>query len=197
MEPSNYLSHRGDRTYGSVLRDLHALNRTFLALLLDDAAAPQDRGLDACRVAALATLNDEQLARLAHCPYGLFDVAFADPEAWRVALEAPGALAADGAAADDAAFTLATLLYARQLGDDQADLARLLLGIDAEVMAQLLRAPLPALTRCAFAGAPPLRARLARHPNFWDDIVDFVRDGTRERQLAAHTRGVQHSAFGG
>ena len=93
------------------------------------------------------------------------------------------------------AFALAAVLYARQLADELVDLARLLLGADTQVIQLIEAATPPQLAGCALRGDPPLHARLAQHPNFWTDIVDFVRDGTRERQLAAHTRGVQHSAF--
>lgn len=202
MEPSNYLSQRPSRTQGTLLSDLHALNRQFLSLLLAGPEAADGGGLNDCLIGALGTLNDEQLARLANCPYSLFDLAFADEQAWQP--DAQPATTRDRLVStppdrcidpDHAAFSLAALMYARQMSDSFPDMTRLLLGMSEEVMRLFADLTLVQVTRSAFAGKPPLRARLHAHPNFWADIIDFVRDGTRERHLAAQTRGVQHCAL--
>lgn len=197
MDELSYLSRPPRRSRGTLLHDLHDLNRQFLSLLLRSDPPHTTAGLHDCTLEALRALSDEQLERLATCPYGLFDLNFARAQDWRQALAGESPLADTGRAQvsrTHGAFVLATLLYTRQLCQHHDDMARLLLGMTEEVVQLLSMASLSALTDCSFQGEPALTARLAEHPNFWSDLLDFVRDGTRERHLAAHTLGVQHSA---
>lgn len=200
MEPHTYLSHTPRRSEGGLLRDLHALNRQFIALLLASSGDPGRAAmLEPCLLTRLCELSDQQLDRLATCPYSLFDMRFARAESWTSRAERaslPGARLRGTARADGylAAFSLSALLFARQLADGYPDLARLLLGMHNQVGQALTRLALPALAEVACDHAAWLEARLASHPHFWPDLIDFVRDGTRERRLAAQTLGVQHSA---
>ena len=197
MDELSYLSRPPRRSRGTLLNDLHDLNRQFLALVMQTDSPDTTAALDHCTREALRALADEQLERLATCPYSLFDVHFADAAVWReVVADEPPAFDAGLGVVSPArgAFMLAALLYTRQLCQHHDDMARLLLGMTQEVAQLLSSATLSALTACAFTGEPTLTARLAEHPNFWSDLLDFVRDGTRERHLAAHTLGVQHSA---
>ncbi|MEO1574069.1 MAG: hypothetical protein AAFU65_03825 [Pseudomonadota bacterium] len=193
MDELSYLSRPPGRTHGPLLDDLHALNRQFLDLLIEHEAVADTAGLSSCTQQSLHGLGPRELERMATCPYSLFDLAFSEPAQWRRILneppqrgECPPTVAG--------AFALAALLYTRQLCQHHDGMARLLLGMTEDVLALLAAQDLPTLTACAFCCVPPLRARLADHPHFWSDLVDFVRDGTRERQLAAHTLGMQHSA---
>lgn len=197
MDELSYLSRPPRRSRGTLLHDLHDLNRQFLALVIQADTPDTTAALDDCTREALHSLTREQRERLATCPYSLFDVHFADASLWRETMaHAPPDIDEGMTSVSPAggAFVLATLLYTRQLCQHHDDMARLLLGMTEEVVQLLAAASLRALTACAFSGQPTLTARLARHPNFWPDLLDFVRDGTRERNLAAHTLGVQHSA---
>ncbi len=195
MEPRSYLSQPPRQSESRLLRDLYALNRQFLGLLLGD----DDRAgslLEPWLLAKLSALSDAQLERLATCPYSLFDLRFADAAAWRdrpqQATAHPPRL--DGRVGYGAPVSLAALLFARQLADHYPDLARLLLGMSNDVARLLADQTLPTLTAVAFARPPWLEARLAGHPHFWPDLIDLVREGTQERYLAAQTLGVQQSA---
>lgn len=193
MDELSYLSRPPRRTHGPLLGDLHALNRQFLELAIEHEPLADSAGFDRCTQQALHGLGARELERLATCPYSLFDIAFAEAAVWRSVLADPPAVDAS-APTDASAFSLAALLFTRQLCQHHDGMARLLLGMTEEVVGLLAVHDLPALSACAFAGRPLLRARLADHPHFWSDLLDFVRDGTRERQLAAHTLGMQHSA---
>jgi hypothetical protein len=194
MDELSYLSRPARGAQGSLLNDLHSLNRQFLELIL--AAEPADRicGLDAHTVQSVQQLSERERERMANCPYSLFDLSFSNPAVWRSVLTEP---AQDHDLPDDpasGAFALGALLFARQLCQYHDDMARLVLGMTEDVVRLLATPELAILTHCALTGQPPLLARLADHPNFWSDICDFVRDGTREQHLAAHTLGVQQSA---
>lgn len=203
MDELSYLSRPPRGSQGSLLSDLHSLNRQFLQLVLCTEperaqSANAIFGLSANTIETLQQLSEHELERLANCPYSLFDLSFSDPAVWRSALTrdiiesaaedlpdvAPGA----------STFALAALLFTRQLCQYHDDMARLLLGMTEDVVRVLAAPDLERLTLCAMTGQPPLLARLAAHAHFWSDICDFVRDGTREQHLAAHTLGVQHSA---
>lgn len=199
MDELSYLSRPPRGAQGSLLNDLHSLNRQFLQLLLNADPADSVCGLGANTMQSLQQLSERELERMANCPYSLFDLSFSNPAVWRRVLtelpvvetpEEPFAGATSGASA----FSLAALLYTRQLCQYHDDMARLVLGMTEDVVRLLASPDLEMLAQCATSGRPPLLARLAEHPLFWSDICDFVRDGTRERHLAAHTLGVQHSA---
>ncbi|MEM6638454.1 MAG: hypothetical protein AAF610_00990 [Pseudomonadota bacterium] len=192
MDELNYLSRPPRRTHGSLLSDLHDMNRQFIDLVVSDEPFADRAGLDRCAQQALQGLSERELERLATCPYSLFDIAFADAGVWQQ-IDA-SQLTPLSTPDPGAALALTVLIYARQLCQQHDDVARLFLGMTDTVVRLLATRDLPALTACAFAAEPPLKAKLAGHPHFWSDLLDFVRDGTRERQLAAHTLGVQHSA---
>jgi len=197
MDELSYLSRPPRRSPSTLLGDLHGLNRQFIALILQSDTPKTTAGLDDCQRETLSALDATQLERLATCPYSLFDVSFADASTWRHELalaQDPLDAQLDVVSPAAGTFVLATLLYTRQLCQHHDDMARLLLGMTEEVVRILAAPSLSALTACAFSGNPPLTAKLASHPHFWSDLMDFVRDGTRERHLAAHTLGVQHSA---
>ena len=193
MEPRSYLSQPNRQTERTLLHDLAELNRQFVALVLSRGRTSM---LDPCLAAQLGALSDPQLDRLAACPYSLFDAHFGDAERWLgVARASVGSQWRETGATDGrAAFLLAVLLFARQLADGYPDLARLLLGMHNDVAEALGALSLPALAAVAFEQPDWLQARLARHAHFWPDLIDFVREGTRERRLAARTLGVQQSA---
>ena len=197
MDELSYLSRPASRSPSTLLGDLHGLNQQFLALVLQADTPDTSAGLDDCIRETLRSLNETQLERLATCPYSLFDVSFSDAPTWRHELSMEHTqidTRLDVISPAAGAFVLATLLYTRQLCQNHDDMARLLLGMTEDVVRLLAAPSLSALTSCAFSGHPPLTARLAEHAHFWSDLIDFVRDGTRERHLAAHTLGVQHSA---
>ncbi len=198
MDELSYLSRPARRSQSTLLGDLHGLNRQFLSLLLSDDQPETTAGLDDCVRATLGSLNDMALERLATCPYSLFDVRFGQADIWRDVLASDAATAAPdqtvAVSPSAGAFVLATLLYTRQICQHHDDMARLLLGMTEETVQLLGSQPLGKLTNCAFGGRPALTARLHNHPHFWPDLIDFVRDGTRERSLAAHTLGMQHAA---
>ena len=193
MEPRSYLSQPNRHTERTLLHDLSELNRQFVALVLSPGRPAM---LDPCLASQLGALSDPQLDRLAACPYSLFDAHFADAERWlAVARQRAGTQWRETGSTDGrAAFLLAVLLFARQLADGYPDLARLLLGMHNDVAKALGALTLPALAAVAFEQSDWLQARLARHAHFWPDLIDFVREGTRERRLAARTLGVQQSA---
>lgn len=203
MDELSYLSRPPRGAQGSLLSDLHSLNRQFLQLVLStepERALTSDAifGLGANTIETLQQLNDHELERLANCPYSLFDLSFSDPAVWRNVLTrdaiAPAAEDTPVIPPGTSTFVLAALLFTRQLCQYHDDMARLLLGMTEDVVRVLAAPDLMMLTRCAMTGQPALLARLAAHAHFWSDICDFVRDGTREQHLAAHTLGVQHSA---
>ncbi len=198
MDELSYLSRPARRSQSTLLSDLHGLNRQFLSLLLSDDQPETTAGLDECIRATLGSLNNMALERLATCPYSLFDVRFGHAAIWReeLAQDTPVTTPSQPIAVSPTAgaFVIATLLYTRQICQHHDDMARLLLGMTEETVQLLAAQPLGKLTNCAFSGRPALTARLHNHPHFWPDLIDFVRDGTRERSLAAHTLGMQHSA---
>jgi len=196
MDELSYLSRPPRGAQGSLLNDLHSLNREFLALLLGAEPADSVCGLNANTMQTLQQLSERELERMANCPYSLFDLNFSNPAVWRGVL-AEAVRPTDASAptpAPEGAFALGALLFARQLCQYHDDMARLVLGMTEDVVRLLATPDLSVLTHCALSGQPPLLARLADHAHFWSDICDFVRDGTREQHLAAHTLGVQHSA---
>lgn len=201
MEPRSYLSRPPGQSESRLLHDLYALNRQFIALLLETASdATSPTLLEPYLLARLATLSEQQLQRLATCPYSLFDIRFDGSHDWRArpADEMAASAHTLKSAAEttgQATFALCALLYARQLADHYPDLARLLLGMNKTVAEALASLSLPSLARIAFQEPHKLEARLARHPHFWPDLIDFVREGTQERHLAAQTLGVQQSAL--
>ncbi len=194
MDELSYLSRPPRRTHGPLLADLHALNSQFLGLVITHESVADAAGLEDRTQQTLSGLTDRQLERLATCPYSLFDISFCDAAGWQDAVRQAGRGRRDSDTSPSSGFVLAALLFARQLCQHHDGLARLLLGMTEDVVVLLAEYDLATLTACTFDERPPLLARLADHPHFWSDLVDFVRDGTRERQLAAHTLGMQHSA---
>ena len=195
MDELSYLSRPPRRTHSKLLGDLHALNGQFMDLIIRNETLADHAGFDACTQQTLQGLDRRERERITTCPYSLFDLAFADASLWRIALDdAAARIGVDDTPSQADAFALAALLYARQLCQHHDDMARLLLGMTEDVARLLATPDLTTLTHCAMHGRPPLRARLVEHVHFWPDIIDFARDGTRERRLAAHTLGIQHSA---
>lgn len=178
----------------ATLADLAALNLGFLQGLREqgsDASLCDDDDTRHLRRALLA-LSQAQLERLAHCPHGLFNLSFDQPQCW------PEPAASDWSAAQRpgpwTCFNLSALLFARQLAQSRGDVAELLLGLHPEVASVLQELPLGALNGLAARHSDPPRPRLAEHPRFWKDLLNFVSDGSHDGYLAAQAAGLAQSA---
>ncbi len=176
-----------DQLSRRLLEELASLNYRFIHLVLQ-SNDPERFGLSEALFQRLCHLNDDDHRRLASCPYSLFELQLDNPGAWQRWLDIE-------AAADRSSnvhhFTLAVLMYTRQLAVENADLGRLLLGLAPRVAEQFRRASIGRLLDVSPGVSAHLRVRLIDDPKFWPDLVNYVKDGTQEQYLAAQTSALQ------
>ncbi|MEO0423119.1 MAG: hypothetical protein AAF184_12330 [Pseudomonadota bacterium] len=200
-------------------RELAALNDRFLEVIRLLALAPahaadnaeQDAhilGLDLTLAERVAHLPMARRRELAACPYALVGVGLGDLEFWRQTAgphgrpatyrRAPGGGSfspAHAAALRDALFL--TLAYAWHLAQTAPVSARWMLGACPEALTLLRQLPFSSLGRIADECPGLLRARLADHRRFWNDLVSAVASGAQQSRFAAVSLGLQLSAAAG
>lgn len=171
-----------------LLRELASLNYRFVQLVIESDQDPGRFGLSNTLLERLCRLDEPNLRRLASCPYSLFELKLDSPATWQRWLEADATASSPSNAHH---FTLAALMYTRQLAVENADLGRMLLGLVPRVAEQFRRASIGRLMDIAPDVSTQLRVRLIDDPNFWPDLVNYVKDGTQEQYLAAQTSALQ------
>ncbi|MFK8030125.1 MAG: hypothetical protein AB8G18_07785 [Gammaproteobacteria bacterium] len=172
-----------------LLRELSSLNYRFIQLLINTQNDPEYFGLTELLHQRLCQLSESDQRRLASCPYGLFELRLNEPATWENWLEEKPASADLPSSAQQ--FTLAVLMYTQQLSLENNDLGRLLLGLVPRVAEQFRQASIGRLMDTAPLVSHNLRIRLIDDPNFWPDLVNYVRDGTQEQYVAAQTSALQ------
>lgn len=189
MAPSDH-----DQLSRHLLRELSSLNYRFIRLLADSKDHHDGYGLSASVYRRLCLLDDQDCRRLASCPYSLFELQLDQPAEWDKWLGQPTTEPVSSFAATPSAahpFTLAVLMYTQQLAVENTDLGRLLLGLAPRVAEKFRQASIGRLIDTAPLVSASLRARLINDPNFWPDLVNYVRDGTQEQYVAAQTSALQ------
>ena len=176
-----------DQLSRRLLQELSSLNYRFVQLVLD-SSDPERVGLPAPLYQRLLGLDESDHRRLASCPYSLFELQLDSPGTWQRWLDTDTVAVKPSIAHH---FTLAVLMYTRQLAVENADLGRMLLGLAPRVAEQFRRASIGRLMDIAPAVSEHLRVRLIDDPHFWPDLVNYVKDGTQEQYLAAQTSALQ------
>ncbi|MEM7083112.1 MAG: hypothetical protein AAF465_10290 [Pseudomonadota bacterium] len=177
-----------DQLSRHLLRELASLNYRFILLLNEFDPAPDQLGLSPPLHERLRLLDESDRRRLASCPYGLFDLRLDQPVQWQAWFDQTPSPQPETSAST---FTLAALLYSQQLAVENIDLGRLLLGLSPRVAEHFRRASIGQLMDIAPLVSQHLNVRLIDDPNFWPDLVNFVRDGTDEQYVAAQTSAIQ------
>ena len=178
------------------LGELASLNKRFVLLLRSSEDTAKQLGLPVNLYERLSLLPDEDVQRLASCPYSLFNLDFADDRPWSQML-ATGNERKTPALMSQEAFALAAAIYAQRLAIDNTDLARLLLGMSRPVVGMLRNISVGKLIDHNAVTARRLRVRLIDDPHFWPDLVNYVREGTPQQYLAAQTSALQLMAAHG
>jgi hypothetical protein len=176
-----------DQLSRRLLQELSSLNYRFVQLVLD-SADPVRADLPDPVYQRLLGLDEADHRRLASCPYSLFELRLDSPETWQRWLDTD-AVAGQPSTAHH--FTLAVMMYTRQLAVENADLGRMLLGLAPRVAEQFRRSSIGRLMDIAPVVSKHLRVRLIDDPRFWPDLVNYVKDGTQEQYLAAQTSALQ------
>lgn len=176
-----------DQLSRRLLQELTSLNLRFIKLLVA-TREPGDPGLTDAVHERLCGLSETDQRRLASCPYSLFELQLDDAATWQRRFDADIVPAPP---ADAHAFSLAVLMYTRQLAVENADLGRLLLGLAPRVAELFRRESIGRLMDRAPAVSEHLSVRLIDDPNFWPDLVNYVKDGTQQQYLAAQTSALQ------
>lgn len=172
-----------------LLRELSSLNYRFIQLLTETEDDPDRFGLSEKLHARLCRLKEEDRRRLASCPYSLFELKLSDPAMWQQWLSVDVKTPSPPSTMHP--FTLAVLMYTQQLAVENTDLGRLLLGLAPRVAEQFRRSSIGRLMDSAPVVSENLQVRLIDDPNFWPDLVNYVRDGTNEQYVAAQTSALQ------
>lgn len=175
--------------------EIRGTNRIFLSLIRRQAAATGCCfGLGAAPARTIASLDDENLARLSRCPFALFSLGFEEKNAWVALLERqvaePGVATWRNADQETNQFLLVALGAVRGVSGRDPFLARLLFGIPENLCRPLSKLDLAALPLLAPGLKSRLRARLTACPGFWRDLltgiyagVDAPPEGGAIRQL--------------
>ena len=166
-------------------RDLHELNRRFLALLIAGHSRPfgTDYWLPDTVRHGLARLGEAELNSLAGCPYALFDL---DGE--RLRFDAyPRAVAARAREPafephdPNVEFARAALFFAWHAAQTDPVFARLALGLEDRGVHWLAALPVTMLGKGLAERV--LAPCWPHHPTFWPDLVRFA--GTSHPSLPA------------
>lgn len=176
-----------DQLSRRLLQELSSLNFRFVQLVLD-CPDPGRVGLPDSVYQSLIGLDETDYRRLASCPYSLFELQLDSPATWQRWLDTDAVVEQPSSAHQ---FTLAVLMYTRQLAVENADLGRMLLGLAPRVAEQFRRISIGRLMDIAPSVSRHLRVRLIDDPHFWPDLVNYVKDGTQEQYLAAQTSALQ------
>ena len=179
--PESHLSN-------GALRSLHDLNHRFLDLI---ASGRIERC--ASMAAHVAPLSPAQRAALAHCPYALFDLSFADDRHWQVRLQSGERWnVADEASADReiASFVHVALFYAWHVAAGASLAAQLLLGMNDQTTAAFRRITVNMLPALVASEAPNLTARWGQCTAYWSALTDAA-----SRSESAPLRRIQLSGL--
>ena len=192
-----------DKHFFTEIRDL---NLEFLALIADPhggEAAVQLLGFSAPAAAQLRRLSDEERGFVAGVP-GLLAGFRRLPARFGVADAAPmGGLDSDwlGSAT---VFSAALMTYLWQVAQRDRLLTALCVGPDSETRRELRAITFRDIQSGAFCAVGQLRARLGRHPHWWQDLLNAARsrdEAYRERcrldlialSLGRSVRPAEHS----
>ena len=153
----------------AALRSLHDLNHRFL-----DLAASGRIARCAFLTAQIAPLSAAHRESLAHCPYALFDLNFADDAHWQICLHAgQGWGVADDESADReiASFVHVALFYAWHVAAGASLAAQLLLGMNPQTARAFRRSTVNMLPALAASEAPALAARWGQCTAYWNALT--------------------------
>ncbi len=175
------------------LAALTEANDSFLALIAGAAAepgVPAQLGIPAATAARVAELAAPERARIASCPYTLFDLRFGDAAFWSAPLPPRPAAPASPAGL---AFARTSIFLAWHLAHSNALAAALVLGMSADVQRAWRALPLSELDAASHVVLPHLRARFGSHPSFWARLLA----GTPAASDSARLLGLQLLAAAG
>lgn len=184
-----------DRISRQLLSELSSLNLRFIELLcLNDEDLPRPCQMPSHLKSRLRGLSLTDRRRLASCPYSLFELDLGNAPRWLKLLSgSSGAVSVPNKMphAQVQQFALAVVIYTQRLAAENADLGRLLLGINQAVAREFLEVSIGHLMDNVERITQFLTVRLLNEPDFWPDLVNFVKEGTPEQYLAAQTSALQ------
>jgi hypothetical protein len=153
------------------LAAIREANESFLVLLGSSAAepgGPAALGLPVHVAARVGELGSAERARVADCPYTLFNLRFDDPQFWRSLLPERVTAAEPPARLD---FARTAVFLAWHLAHSNALAAALVLGMSGEVQRAWRAIPLSVLDAASHIVLPHLSARWGSHPTFWARLL--------------------------
>ncbi len=188
---------RGSEDHDGIRREIEDLNGHFLNLTAAATFGAPAFGLTPDLLDRLRNLAPERTARLANCPFALFELSTA-VNAEKT--NPPGLLhrLREGPEPADSVvrFTLLALIYQRQLVHINPRAACLRFGLTFEQRQRLIDMPLSGLADIAAARSDVLKFRFAGQGRFWTDLIGLAAEGTARQLAAAHLSGLQRVVTG-
>ena len=170
---------RGSEDHDGIRREIEDLNGHFLNLTAATTFGAPAFGLTPDLLDRLRNLAPERTARLASCPFALFELStVVNAEK----TNPPGLLhrLREGPEPADpgARFTLLVLIYQRHLVHINPRAACLRFGLTFEQRQRLIDMPLSGLADIAAARSDILRFRFAGQGPFWTDLISLAAEGS-------------------
>ena len=172
-----------------LLRQLHALNRSFIDTLLSGKTTPRP-ALCVERMLQLSALDPAALHALCAAPFTLYYLPFDDPPYWREAQLAPAISVRMVEAAPAQAITQLTLFLAWHTAHVDPASARSFFGMAFGTLRFFQTADVATLNAVTAHAACVLEPRWPTHPFFWSDLLQHAA-GDRVRLHATHLLGAQ------